>query len=53
MSVIQASDSGLAALATIETNATAKNVAVDPKTHAVWTTFTDGKDAFAKSWTQN
>ena len=53
MSVIQASDSGLAALATIETNATAKNVAVDPKTHTVWTTFTDGKDAFAKSWTQN
>ena len=52
MSVVQASDEGLALLGKIETNATAKNVAVDPKTHAVWTTFTDGKDSFAKSWMQ-
>ena len=53
MSVVQASDAGLKALGKIETNATAKNVAVDAKTHAVWTTFTDGKDSFAKSWTQD
>lgn len=53
MSVVQASATGLTALGKIETNATAKNVAVDPKTHAVWTTFTDGKDSFAKSWMQN
>ena len=52
MSVVQASDTGLATLGMIETNATAKNVAVDPKTHAIWTTFTDGTDSFAKSWTQ-
>ena len=32
---------------------TERNVAVDAKTHAVWTTFTDGKDSFAKSWTQD
>jgi DNA-binding beta-propeller fold protein YncE len=53
MSVVQASDDGLTSLGKIETNATAKNVAVDLKTHAVWTTFTDGKDSFAKSWLQN
>jgi DNA-binding beta-propeller fold protein YncE len=52
MSVVQASDEGLGSLGKVETNATAKNVAVDPKTHAVWTTFTDGKDSFAKSWMQ-
>ena len=32
-------------------SATAKNVAVDPQTGAVWTTYTDGKSSFAKSWT--
>jgi hypothetical protein len=25
-------------------------VAVNPQTHAVWTTYTDGKSSFAKSW---
>lgn len=53
MSVVQAGDKDLTTIANIETNATAKNVAVDQKTHAVWTTYTDGKDSFAKSWTQN
>ena len=43
---------GLTALGKIATAATAKNVAVDPQTHAVWTTFTNGKDSFAKSWIQ-
>jgi len=51
MSIVQATDNGLTGLGKIETNATAKNVAVDPQTHAVWTTFTDGTDSFAKSWT--
>jgi DNA-binding beta-propeller fold protein YncE len=53
MSVVQATDDGLTSLGQVATNATAKNVAVDLKTHAVWTTFTDGKDSFAKSWTQD
>ncbi len=52
MSVVQSSDEGLASVATIETNATAKNVAVDSVTHAVWTTFTDGKNSFAQSYLQ-
>ena len=34
----------------LSTAATAKNVAIDPQTHAVWTTYTDGKSSFAKSW---
>jgi DNA-binding beta-propeller fold protein YncE len=34
----------------IATAATAKNVAIDPATHEVWTTYTDGTDSFAKSW---
>ncbi len=38
------------ALEKIYTATNATNVAVDPKTHAVWTTFTDGEDSFAKSW---
>jgi hypothetical protein len=38
------------ALGDLATAATAKNVAVDPQTRAVWTTYTDGKSSFAKSW---
>ena len=53
MTVVQSSDHGLAALGNAETHATAKNVAVDPKTHDVWVTFTDGKDSYAKSWSQH
>jgi hypothetical protein len=37
-------------LGDLPTAATAKNVAVDPQTRAVWTTYTDGKSSFAKSW---
>lgn len=51
MSVVQASDAGLTALGKVATNDTAKNVAVDLKTHAVWTTFTDGKKSYAQSFT--
>ena len=31
-------------------SATAKNVAVDEQTGAVWSTYTDGKSSYAKSW---
>ena len=50
MSVIRTSGGKVAALGDLPTAATAKNVAVDPQTRAVWTTYTDGKSSFAKSW---
>jgi DNA-binding beta-propeller fold protein YncE len=50
MSVIRASAGKLTALGDVATAATAKNVAVDPATRAVWTTYTDGKNSFAKAW---
>ena len=34
----------------VNTAATAKNVAVDQQSGAVWTTYTDGKSSFARSW---
>ena len=51
ITVVQVTDAGLATLDKVYTAATATNVTVDPKTHAVWSTFTDGEDSFAKSWT--
>jgi DNA-binding beta-propeller fold protein YncE len=51
MSVIATTGGKLRALGDVKTAATAKNVAVDPATHTVWTTYTDGKSSFAKSWT--
>jgi YVTN family beta-propeller protein len=50
MSVVRASGDKLTLLGNVATAATARNVAVDPKTRAVWTTFTDDKSSFAKSW---
>jgi YVTN family beta-propeller protein len=50
MSVVRVSGGKLTRLGDLETAATAKNVAVDPATRAVWTTYTDGKSSFAKSW---
>jgi len=50
MSVLQATGTKLASLGELATAATAKNVAIDPATRAVWTTYTDGKSSFAKSW---
>ena len=50
MSIIDTSGAKLAAAGELQTAATAKNVAVDPATRAVWTTYTDGKSSFAKSW---
>lgn len=49
MSVVRVAGGNLTLLGNIPTAATAKNVAVDPKTHRVWSTFTDGKSSFAKS----
>ncbi|MDB6128709.1 MAG: hypothetical protein JWM35_2605 [Verrucomicrobia bacterium] len=51
LSVVQETDSGTEFLGNVKTAATAKNVKVDPKTHAVWTTYTDGKNSYARSWT--
>jgi YVTN family beta-propeller protein len=50
MSVIRTTGGKLTSLGEFATAETAKNVAVDPATRAVWTTYTDGKSSFAKSW---
>jgi YVTN family beta-propeller protein len=50
MSVVRTTGGKIAALGDLTTAATAKNVAVDPTTREVWTTYTDGKSSFAKSW---
>jgi YVTN family beta-propeller protein len=50
MSVVRTSGGKVVVLGDLPTAATAKNVAVDPQTRAVWTTYTDGKSSFAKSW---
>jgi YVTN family beta-propeller protein len=49
MSVVRTSGN-LSLLGELTTAATAKNVAVDPATRAVWTTYTDGKSSFARAW---
>ena len=51
ITVVQETPGGLKTLGSVKTAATAKNVAVDLRTHAVWTTFTDGTNSYAKSWT--
>ena len=50
MSVVSTTGGKVASLGEVTTAPTAKNVAIDPATRAVWTTFTDGKSSFAKSW---
>ena len=50
MSVVRTTEGKLASLGDVTTASTAKNVAVDPATRAVWTTYTDGKSSFAKAW---
>jgi len=49
LSIVRTSGT-VAVVGEVNTAATAKNVAVDPQTGAVWTTYTDGKSSFAKSW---
>lgn len=51
LSILQETDDGARFVANVVTDDTAKNVAVDPATHAVWTTYTDGSTSYAKSWT--
>src|SRR6202140_3807939 len=46
MSVVRTTGGKLSLLGDLTTAATAKNVAVDPATHAVWTTYTNGKSSF-------
>ena len=50
LSVVQDTADGAVLLGSVKTAATAKNVTVDPKTHAVWTTYTDGVNSYAQSW---
>ncbi len=50
MSVVRTTGTKLVKIGDLATASTAENVAVDPTTHAVWTTFTDGKNSFAKAW---
>jgi YVTN family beta-propeller protein len=50
MSVVSTAGGKVASLGELATAPTARNVAVDPATRAVWTTFTDGTNSFAKSW---
>jgi DNA-binding beta-propeller fold protein YncE len=50
LSVLNTAGGKLTALGDLVTAATAKNVTVDPATRQVWTTYTDGKSSFAKSW---
>jgi DNA-binding beta-propeller fold protein YncE len=52
LSVVKATKDGVKFLGNVDSAATAKNVAVDPATHKVWTTYTDGTDSYAKSWSQ-
>jgi YVTN family beta-propeller protein len=51
MSVVSTTGGKVASLGHVTTAATARNVAVDPTTRVVWSTYTDGKSSFAKSWT--
>lgn len=50
MSMVRASGDAISAAGDFATADTARNVTVDPKTGAVWTTYTDGKSSFAKAW---
>jgi DNA-binding beta-propeller fold protein YncE len=50
MSILRVAGDAVTPAGEVSTAATAKNVAVDPQTGAVWTTYTDGKSSFAKSW---
>ncbi|MDP9013497.1 MAG: YncE family protein [Pseudomonadota bacterium] len=50
MTVVRTTGGKVTALGDLTTAATAKNVAVDPSSREVWTTYTDGKSSFAKAW---
>lgn len=50
LSILQETDDGAQFLGNVVTTDTAKNVAVDPATDDVWTTYTNGTTSFAQSW---
>jgi DNA-binding beta-propeller fold protein YncE len=50
MSVVRVGGGTLSRLGELTTAPNARNVAVDPATRAVWTTYSDGKSSFAKGW---
>ena len=50
MSVVRVSGGSLNRLGELATAPSARNVAVDPATRTVWTTYSDGKNSFAKGW---
>jgi hypothetical protein len=50
MTMIRVDGSTLTAAGEFPTAATARNVAVDTQTGAVWSTYTDGKSSFARAW---
>jgi YVTN family beta-propeller protein len=50
MSMVRVSADTVAEAGDFPTAATAKNVAVDAQTGAVWTTYTDGTNSYARSW---
>jgi hypothetical protein len=50
MSMVRVSGDSISAAGDFATADSARNVTVDPKTGAVWTTYTDGKNSIAKSW---
>jgi hypothetical protein len=50
MSVVRVNGGKLSRLGELTTAPAARNVAVDPATRAVWTTYSDGKSSFAKGW---
>jgi len=50
MSMVRVSGDSLAEAGDFATASTAKNVAVDEQTGAVWSTYTDGKSSYARSW---
>ena len=50
ISAVQASAAGLQTLGNVTVPKGGKNIAIDPKTHTVWTLSTDGKDSYARSW---
>ena len=50
LAVVQASGGRLSSLGRIFTTGTARAVAVDGRTHAVWMAFTDAEDGYIRSW---
>jgi hypothetical protein len=50
LSIVRTDGGQLAPAGSIATASSARNVAVDPATREVWTTYTNGTDSFARSW---